>query len=450
MSICWCFNPSSPKGDYNNPPTVFQKRRRLKIAPRVFKFNVAPQNRTYHISQYLDTILAPLVTDLPTYIKDSPHALRLLQDFSFPAVGDNFLFTMDIASLYTSIPHALSMEALTHYLDSRATKDPATETLFRLLDLVLSMNTFQFNGHHYKQVKGIAMGAKIGPSVAYLTVGYIEDRMLEEYNHRHPIFFKRYIDDVLGAFCGSEQDLLDFISHVSNYHPCLKFTYEISRVSVVFLDLQLSINENHQISTSIHYKPTDSHSYLGFQSSHPPACKKGIPYSQLLRAKRICSDPNDFDRVCEDMTGFFHERGYPREITQSAQDRVKCLDRASTLQPSNPKSSERVPLVLTYHPLNLPIRNIIYKHFRLLLNEESTAEVFTQLPVTAFRRDRNIANHIVRASHPINPDTDPGTFSCNRSRCNTCHYVSSETHIIGPMDTFDITSHFTCTSRNVG
>ena len=109
----------------------------------------------------------------------------------------------------------------------------------------------------------------------------------------------------------------------------------------------------------------DSHSYLRFQSSHPPACKKGIPFSQLLRAKRICSDPKDFDRVCEDMTGFFHERGYPREITQSAQDRVKCLDRASSLQPSNPKSSERVPLVLTYHPLNLPIRKYHLQTFPL-------------------------------------------------------------------------------------
>ena len=110
---------------------------------------------------------------------------------------------MDITSLHTFIPHALSMEALTHYLDFCANKDAATETLLCLLGLVFSMNTFQFNGHHYKQVKDIAMGAKIGP-VACLTVGYIGDCILEKYNHRHPIFFKCYIDNVLGAFCGSE------------------------------------------------------------------------------------------------------------------------------------------------------------------------------------------------------------------------------------------------------
>ena len=147
---------------------------------------------TVLIAQYLDTILTPLVTNLPTYIKDSPHVIRLLQDFSFPAVGVNFLFTMDIISLYASIPHALSMEALTHYLDSRATKDPATETLLRLLDLVFSMNTFQFNGHHYKQVKGFAMGAKIGPSVACLTVVRIMLSALIElllFNHLIPIFW---------------------------------------------------------------------------------------------------------------------------------------------------------------------------------------------------------------------------------------------------------------------
>ena len=34
------------------------------------------------------------------------------------------------------------------------------------------------------------------------------------------------------------------------------------------------------ISTSVHYKPTDSHSYLHYSSHHPQKCKDGIPFAR--------------------------------------------------------------------------------------------------------------------------------------------------------------------------
>ena len=69
----------------------------------------------------------------------------------------------------------------------------------------------------------------------------------------------------------------------------LKYTWEISETSVAFLDINISINGN-SLSTSVHYKPTDSHSYLLHSSSHPSHVKNAIPYSQFLRLRRLCSD----------------------------------------------------------------------------------------------------------------------------------------------------------------
>lgn len=404
---------------------------------------------TVLIAQYLDSVLAPLVTKLPTYIKDSPDALRLIQDFRYPATGERFLFTMDVCALYTSIPHALSMEALRHFLDSRSIQNPSTDILLRLIDLALTRNTFQFNGSHYRQLKGIAMGSKIGPSVACLTVGYVEHQMLMAYDGPKPVLLKRYIDDIVGAFTGTRQELDSFINHVDTYHQSLKFTHEISTVSVNFLDLNLSIHDD-RITTNIFYKPTDSHSYLMYQSSHPPACKKSIPYSQLLRAKRICSTAGDLETAHADMIQFFSDRGYPSDITKAAFERIKTINRHTALQPSPAKTSERVPLVLTYHPLNVPIRNVIFKNFQMLLKDGSTKDTFTALPVTAYRRDKNIGDHIVRASHPHTPQTTaPGTFRCDRKVCNTCTYVTNNTHFSGPQGSFDVTEHFTCTTRGV-
>ena len=80
--------------------------------------------------------------------------------------------------------------------------------------------------------------------------------------------------------------------------------------SLAFLDIKLSINDN-GLSTSVHYKPTDSHNYLLHSSSHPQHVKNAIPFSQFLRLRRLCSDDTDFNNKCEEMCQFFKKRGYP-------------------------------------------------------------------------------------------------------------------------------------------
>ena len=73
----------------------------------------------------------------------------------------------------------------------------------------------------------------------------------------------------------------------------LKYTWEIFDTSLAFLDIKGSI-EGDGLCTSVHYKPTDSHSYLLYSSSHPSHAKNSIPYSQFLRLRRLCSDDSDF------------------------------------------------------------------------------------------------------------------------------------------------------------
>ena len=50
------------------------------------------------ISSYLDKIMTPIIKSLPSYIKDSNHALEIFRTFNFS--GENkIIFTMDITSL---------------------------------------------------------------------------------------------------------------------------------------------------------------------------------------------------------------------------------------------------------------------------------------------------------------------------------------------------------------
>ena len=73
----------------------------------------------------LDKIMAPIVKSLPSYIKDGE---------------DKLIFTMDISFLYTVIPNSEGLQALRYFFDQRTVKEPNSETLLRLAELVLTLN----------------------------------------------------------------------------------------------------------------------------------------------------------------------------------------------------------------------------------------------------------------------------------------------------------------------
>eukprot|EP00061_Rhincodon_typus_P012438 g38175.t1 len=88
---------------------------------------------------------------------------------------------------------------------------------------------------------------------------------------------------------GAEQ----FTDFANNFNPALKFTWTISVTFLPFLDLSISISGN-RLTTDIHFKPTDSHCYLNYTSSHPASFKNAIPYCQFLCFHHICSQDEAF------------------------------------------------------------------------------------------------------------------------------------------------------------
>ena len=57
----------------------------------------------------------------------------------------------------------------------------STSVLVRLAELVLTLNNFSFDGEHYQQISGVAMGTKMGPNCANLFVGFVEKQIFEQY-----------------------------------------------------------------------------------------------------------------------------------------------------------------------------------------------------------------------------------------------------------------------------
>ena len=70
---------------------------------------------------------------------------------------------------------------------------------------MLTSTYFQYNGKHYKQLHGTAMGSLVSVVVAEIVMQNIEERALATYKRTLPLWL-RYVDDTFAAVHKDEID----------------------------------------------------------------------------------------------------------------------------------------------------------------------------------------------------------------------------------------------------
>ena len=427
------------------------------LLPKIHKQNVPGRPvvsnvscPTYTISKFLSSFFKPIVQQSSSFIKDTTHLLQKLENFEFKEESpNNQLFTMDVKGLYTNIPNGDGLQALKYHLENRqGPQKISTATILRLAELVLQENCFEFNSEYYQQISGTMMGTPFGVEYSCSFMIYVETRFFEQYDDEKPLIYGRYIDDIIGVSDMGEEKLKKMIEALSHFHPALEYTTQIDQ-RIPMLDVDISI-KGKKVSTTLYTKDTDSHSYLQYSSSHPSACKKGIPYSQFLRVRRICSEKEEFEKQSKFLLNCFLKQGYPRYLLEKQRRKALLLDRKELLKfvAKDTDEKERIIFPIRYHPTNVKVVNIIKRNFTLLKNDEEVGDLFKDPPMVAYRRDRNLKDLFVRSKLKDN-NSKRGTTKCKDSRCLTCNYVCDKSLVIGPRGSFEIRQEFDCNSKGL-
>ena len=137
-----------------------------------------------------------------------------------------------------------------------------------------------------------------------------------------PKIWLRYIDDIFIIWNHSREALNIFLEDLNEFHKTIKFTYESSPESVNFLDITVYL-KNGNLHHKLYTKPTDSHLYLRFDSCHPIHNKKSIPYSQMIRLKRIHNNNEEYETAVASLMKNLEKRHYPRKLLQEIYDKAK-------------------------------------------------------------------------------------------------------------------------------
>ena len=180
---------------------------------------------------------------------------------------NTILVSFDVISLYTSIPHKLGLEAIEYWLNKYPTcieQRISKEFILKAISLVLKENTVKFNKKYYKQIQGTTMGTKMAPTYATLVMGFLEQRLYNQYQNKYGNTerekfindFKRFLDDCFLLWQKSRQELQELHDLLNNLHPKIQFTMETSENELPFWTYWCVLIGKNSIPTSITKAPT--------------------------------------------------------------------------------------------------------------------------------------------------------------------------------------------------
>ena len=137
----------------------------------------------------------------------------------------------------------------------------------------------------------------------------------------------------------------------------------------------------------------------------------------------------------------FARRGYPKHLILSSLQRAdslvledllnKQLLRNADLTPTRKNNSnDTFYCITTHNPLNPPIEDMVLKNWEILGKTKTTRTILDAKLVFGLRRNKNLSDHLVRASTSDKSPEDQTESSCKRpTTCRYCCRINTTGHV---------------------
>ena len=377
---------------------------------------------------------------LPSFVQDTDNMLQKIEQINESGKINMHtnLLGLDAVNMYNMMPTELSEVGVKEYLETRddQPEQPLAVSVPRVMKMCQENNNFQFKDLNYRQTAGFAIGQKYSPPAACLGAGIAErifqnmprDIVFDSSPHvmkkdaDDPMFWSvrdmilewlRYIDDCFSLFQGDREQAQWCVEKLNSLFPGqLIFTFEFEEISLVFLDMKITIDrQNCRLEVDKYIKPTNAQLYLNFRSCHSPHVFPSIIYSQALTAFKICSKPEWREIHFENLREKFLSQNYPEEMIRAQFEKVLKLNRSDLIFKRNKKNVNKknrfaAPVIVTYHPQNPPVQRWIREDLGILHLSRQCREILPTIPVVT-RQAKSVGQISVRSRHWQKTDQRP-------------------------------------------
>ena len=270
---------------------------------------------SYFLSKWLAKKLSPLLGSFSdSHLRHNEDLVNCLRKIK--PNGNKFL-SFDVKALFTNVPLPPTLDFIKRKLPSlNIDFGMPAECVIKLITLCLENSFFQFEGQFYEQTFGTQMGNPLSPIVSGLFLEHIESELLPSFQGDRPLFWKRYVDDIL-CLVSEKFDLVKYLTFLNGLYPTIKFTYEWEENDVIpFLDVLIH-NCKTVLKFSVYRKPTHALAYLHYFSWCSTEIKKGLAQTLFLRALRVCDKEyltKEFEFICQCLK----KLAYPQRVLDVA------------------------------------------------------------------------------------------------------------------------------------
>ena len=202
---------------------------------------------TEKMAEIVENELRDHVTSLPSYVRDTTDFLNKITQIQQPLPDGTIIFCLDVKALYPSVPREEARAAVFEALNRRVQPEVPTNDMITMMDTVLNNNTISFNGDHYMQNEGTAIGSHLGMNYASTYMGAWETELFSKSN-KHPIAYFRFVDDVWGLWTHGLEALKTFHAVANEIHPRIQLELRYSTEQLEFLDTMTSIRKGRLVS----------------------------------------------------------------------------------------------------------------------------------------------------------------------------------------------------------
>lgn len=353
-------------------------------------------------SRWLDYQLQRCKPFITTFVHDGQQVLDEVLLLKIPS--NCRIWTADANSMYNNIDTEHAIEVISIWLLVLAPQigdDFPVEAIIAAMKIIMRNNIFEWGNLCFLQLLGTAMGTSAAVMWATIYFGYHEQHTLIPKYGQYLLYFKRYIDDIIGISVFDDSSTWEeFKAEVDNF-GILTWEFEEPSTEVNFLDMTLSIVGDH-IESRTYQKKMNLYLYIPPSSGHSSSIIKGTIFGLMSRYYAQNTHRRDYIYFVKLLFQRLLNRGWNREtilpIFLEAANKIETRNKSPS-QPTTTSTRTTPDDTLfvhwQYHPHDIQrpqIRQLFQEHCSSTLKA-----IGKERTIVCYSRLKNIGEYVTQA-----------------------------------------------------
>lgn len=221
--------------------------------------------------------------------------------------------------------------------------------------------------------------------------------------------------------------MLELLQKLNSNRFNLTFTMDYSLKRVSFFDVDINLQANGYLKSSLYRKPTTGNTILRANSSHPSSLVRSIPFSQYLHLRRICSSDSDFREQASLLQQRLLDHGYSRSLLKKALNEDLERNRENLIYHKKDKNPDDITRYILAYNSHHSLRSVF--SIVLLKEDPILKNYLPEYPSITYKTSRSLKDHLVSSYFSDGTQLDLckkiGTFPCGN--CEYCHCLDTGT-----------------------